>query len=157
MISDEMKAFVESGVSVVVGTRDMGLAPEIVRAWGPIVSKDRRNISVCVARASALRTLDNLSMIGRIAVAFTLPSTLQSVQMKGMWMDTTDVRAADMAAVERHREAFAALNQSIGIPRVATEAFWKRELELSPIMMRLRFFPEQIFNQTPGPEAGSRL
>ena len=58
VISGEMKAFLESGVSVVVGTRDMGLVPEIVRAWGPVVSEDRRSISLCVAQAASARTLD---------------------------------------------------------------------------------------------------
>jgi hypothetical protein len=157
LISDDMKAFVESGVSVVIGTRDMGLVPEIVRGWGPTVSKDRQSISLCVARSAAARTLDNLSTIGRIAVGFTLPTNLHSVQLKGTWIETTDVRAADMTAVERHREAFAALNQRVGIPRMAIEAFWKRELESSAVMVKVRFLPEQIFNQTPGPGAGSRL
>jgi hypothetical protein len=40
-IDDELKAFLESGPSVIVGTRDVGLAPEITRAWGPRVSEDR--------------------------------------------------------------------------------------------------------------------
>ena len=34
-MDDALKAFIERGVSVVVGTRDEGLVPEIVRGWGP--------------------------------------------------------------------------------------------------------------------------
>src|SRR5262252_1376492 len=90
VISDGMKDFLESGVSVVVGTRDMGLVPEVVRAWGPILSKDRQSISLCVARAAAARTLDSLSTIGRISVAFTLPCNLQSVQLKGAWIESIE-------------------------------------------------------------------
>jgi hypothetical protein len=157
VISGEMKAFLESGVSVVVGTRDMGLVPEIVRAWGPVVSEDWRSISLCVAQAASARTLDNLSTIGRISAVFTLPTNVQSVQLKGRWIETTEADAADLAAVERHREAFASLNERIGMPRRVVETFWKRELETSPILIRVRFVPEQIFNQTPGPDAGSRL
>ena len=156
-ISDVMKAFLESGVSVVVGTRDMGLVPEIVRAWGPVVSEDRQSISLCVARAASARTLDNLSTIGRISVAFTLPTNLQSVQVKGTWIETTEPDAADLAAVAQHRDAFACLNERIGIPRLAIEALWTRELETSAVLVKLRFVPEQVFNQTPGPDAGSRL
>jgi hypothetical protein len=157
VINDVMKDFLESGNSVVVGTRDEGLVPEIVRAWGPVVSKDRKSISLCVPRNAGARTLDNLSSIGRISVVFTLPTNLDSVQLKGTWIETTEPDASDLAAVERHRDAFARLNEQVGMPRVATETFWQRELETSPVLVKLRFIPEQVFNQTPGPEAGSRL
>jgi hypothetical protein len=157
IINAEMKAFLESGVSVVVGTRDVGLVPEIVRAWGPIVSADRRSISLCVPAATSARTLDNLSTVGRIAVVFTLPTDLRSVQLKGKWIETSEANAVDLAAVERHREAFATLNDRIGMRRQIVEIFWNRELETSRDLMRLRFIPEQVFNQTPGPDAGSRL
>ena len=157
IIDDVLKTFIESGVSVVVGTRDMGLAPEIVRAWGPVVSQDRRSVRLCIPQTAGARTLDNLSNIGQIAVTFTLPTNLRSLQLKGTCIETTEPDAADLAAVERHREAFASLNERVGMPRIATETFWKRELETSSLLVKLRFVPEQIFNQTPGPEAGSHL
>src|SRR5262245_17184556 len=112
----------------------MGLVPEVVRARGPILSKDRQSISLCVARAAAARTLDNLSTIGRISVAFTLPSNLQSVQLKGAWIESIEPDAADITAVEQHREAFASLNERIGIPRRVTETFWQREMETSTVL-----------------------
>src|SRR5215831_15643516 len=137
VISDTMKDFLESGVSVVVGTRDMGLVPEIVRGWGPILSKDRQSISLCVAKAVAARTLDNLSTIGQISVAFTLPTNLQSVQVKGTWIESTEPDTADMTAVEQHREAFTSLNERVGIPRRMMETFWQRELETSTVLVKL--------------------
>jgi len=157
IINDALKTFLESGVSVVVGTRDVGLAPEIVRGWGPVVSEDRRSISLCIAQAAGNRTLDNLSTIGQVSVVFTMPTNLQSVQLKGRWIETTEADDTDLAAVDRHRDAFASLNERIGMPRRVVETFWKRELETSPILVKLRFIPEQVFNQTPGPGAGSRL
>ena len=59
-ISAELKAFLESGVSVVVGTRDSTFVPDAVRAWGPRVGRDRRSVTLCVALATSGRTLDNL-------------------------------------------------------------------------------------------------
>ena len=156
-INDEMKAFLESGVSVVVGTRDIRLVPEIVRAWGPVVSEDRQSVSLCVPWATSGQTLDNLETVGRISVVFTLPTNVQSIQLKGKWIETTEPDAADLAAVELHRDAFASLNERIGMPRRVVETFWKRELETSPVLVKVRFVPEQLFNQTPGPDAGSHL
>jgi hypothetical protein len=156
-IPNKIKDFLESGISVVVGTRDMRLAPEIVRAWGPRVSKDRKSVSLCVPMATGGKTLDNLESNGRISASFTLPTNLQSVQLKGTWIETTEPDAADLAAVAQHREAFALLNEKIGIPRRAVDTLWRRELETSSVFMKLRFATEQIFDQTPGPDAGSRL
>jgi len=78
-MDDALKAFIESGVSVVVGTRDEGLVPEIVRAWGPQVNHDRRSIRVCVPEATSVRTRTNLVGNGRIAAAFSLPSNYETV------------------------------------------------------------------------------
>jgi hypothetical protein len=110
-----------------------------------------------VALAASGKTLDNLETNGQISASFTLPTNLQSVQLKGTWIETTEPDDVDLAAVERHREAFAVLNEQIGVPRRATDTLWRRELETSPVLVKLRFVPEQVFDQTPGPNAGSRL
>jgi hypothetical protein len=156
-ISAELKAFLESGVSVVVGTRDADLVPEITRAWGVLVSKDRKSISLCVPLATSQKTLDNLAGNGQITVCCSLPTSYKTVQLKGQCVETADPRRADLTAVERHREAFGRLNDRIGFRRQRVETFWQRELETSPVLVKLRFVPEQIFDQTPGPDAGSPL
>ncbi|MGD1095957.1 MAG: pyridoxamine 5'-phosphate oxidase family protein [Bryobacteraceae bacterium] len=154
-IDDELKAFLESGPSVIVGTRDVGLAPEITRAWGPRISEDRRSVSVCVPLATSAKTLDNLADNGRIALACALPTTVKSVQLKGTCIEISEPDAADLAAVEEHREVFAARNERIGVPCHMVETLWRRELETSPVLVKIRFVPEQAFDQTPGPDAGS--
>src|SRR5262245_40606162 len=154
-IDDGLKAFLESGVSVVVGTRDEGLIPEIVRAWGPHVSRDRQTIRLCVPEATSVRTRTNLVGNGRIAVAFSLPSTYETVQLKGRHLRTTKPSAEDLHRLDRHRESFAALNESIGVPRAGVEAFWRRELAGSPLFVTIHFVVHAIFNQTPGPAAGA--
>src|SRR5262245_43074100 len=154
MITNELKAFVESGVSIVVGTRDEHLVPEIVRAWGASVSDDRRTICLCVPEATSARTRNNLEENGRIAVSFSRPTDYQTVQIKGEYAGSADPSAGDLLAVERHRNSFASLNESIRIPRAITEAFWTRELAVSSRLVTIRFVAERIFDQTPGPGAG---
>jgi hypothetical protein len=77
--------------------------------------------------------------------------------LKGQCLETRDPGDADLAAVGRHRVAFGRLNKRIGFPRQHSEMFWRREIETSPALVKLRFLPEQIFDQTPGPDAGSPL
>src|SRR5262245_27630450 len=136
-IDDALKAFIESGVSVVVGTRDERLVPEIVRAWGPLVDHDRRAIRVCVPEATSVRTRTNLVGNGRIAVAFSLPTTYETVQLKGRHLRTARPSAEDLLRLDRHRESFVALNESIGVARTGVEAFWRRELAGSPLFVTI--------------------
>lgn len=154
LVDDELKAYLESGPSLLVGTRDLSLVPEITRGWGPRVSEDRRSVSVCVPLATSGKTLDNLASNGRIAVACAMPTDVKSVQLKGVCVESTEPDAADLAAVEEHREVFAVRNERIGVPREFVEVFWRRELGPSSALVRIRFVPEHAFDQTPGPDAG---
>jgi hypothetical protein len=68
-----------------------------------------------------------------------------------------DPEVADLAAVDRHREAFAVVNDQMGLPRHVVENFWRAEVETSAALVKISFVPDQIFDQTPGPGAGKRL
>ena len=140
-----------------LGTRDSELVPELVRAWGPRVSRDRTSVSLCVARAVSARTLGNLEDNGRMAATFASPGNSTAIQIWGRCIQTGPARRQDLAAVESHREAFIDLNKGLGVPRAFIEALWQRELAGSEQMVTVRFVAEQIFNQTPGPDAGSPL
>lgn len=140
-----------------VGTRDADLVPELIRAWGPRFSRDGRSMSLCVAGAGSARTLANLRNNGRLAVTCALPLDSHAIQLWGRCLGTAPANREDLSAVQTHRDAFARSNASIGVPRPFIEALWQRELAGSPAMVRIRFAAEQIFNQTPGPGAGSRL
>ena len=156
-ITDELKTYLESGPSVVVGTRDMALVPEIARAWGVRVAEDGRSVDLCIPMATIGKTLENLANNGQLAISFAVPISLYSVQMKGTGIDAGEADADDIAAVEHHREAFASVNERVGMPRNVIERFWRRELETSSLFVKLHFVPGQIFNQTPGPSAGSEI
>ena len=156
-LSDDLATFLERGVSVMVGTRSAECVPELMRAWGPRISADRRSISVCVAKAGSATLLANLQDNGHVAVTFALPLNSNAVQVWGRSVATAAANGQDLSAVDAHRDAFARMNESLGVPRPFIEALWRRELAGSPAMVRIRFVAEQIFNQTPGPGAGSPL
>lgn len=156
-ISDELRAFLESGVSVVVGTRDSELVPEITRAWGPRVGRDRRSVSLCIALATSGKALKNLRDNGHLAATFSLPTNYKTIQLKGRCVRTASPNRQDLAAVEHHRNAFLASTERIGVPRRFTEALWQRELVESTVMVKIRFMAKQAFDQSPGPDAGSPL
>jgi hypothetical protein len=156
-ITDELKAFLESGVSVVVGTRDSELVPEITRAWGARVGRDRRSVSLCIALATSGKALGNLRDNGYVAATFSLPTDYKTIQLKGRCVGTARPNRQDLAAVERHRNSFLASTERIGVPRRFTEGLWQKELMESAVMVKIRFVAEQAFDQSPGPDAGSLL
>jgi len=156
-ISDELKTLIEGPVSVVVGTRDSRLVPEITRAWGPRVSEDRQSVSLCVPLATSRKTLDNLEANGQIAVVFCLPTNYRTCQVKGRHAKAAEPDSTDLAIVERHRDAFAEVTAPLGQPREIIEAFWRAEIETSAQLVKIFFVPEQVFDQTPGPGAGRKL
>lgn len=58
MIPPEMIELLQTGVSMVVRTRDAGLMPECTRAWGIVVGKDRASATIAAAaHRSAQRSL----------------------------------------------------------------------------------------------------
>jgi pyridoxamine 5'-phosphate oxidase-like protein len=157
LLPAELAAFIERGVSVMVGTRDADLVPELVRAWGPRISADGASVSVCVALAAGAKTLANLQDNSRLAVTFARPADSHAIQVWGRCLGTGRPQRDDLAAVQQHRDLFAELNTRLGVPKPFINALWQRELAGSPGMVRIRFVAEQIFNQTPGPGAGGRL
>ena len=156
-ITAELKDFLESGVSVVVGTCDPSCVPEAVRAWGPRVGRDGRSVSLCVALATSGRALSNLRANGRVAVTFCLPTNYKTIQLKGRFLGTARPNGQDLAAVERHRDSFTASATRVGVDRRFMEGAWQEELVESAVMLKIHFVTEQVFDQTPGPDAGARL
>jgi pyridoxamine 5'-phosphate oxidase-like protein len=156
-LPEDVKAFIERGVSVMVGTRDAELVPELVRAWGPRISGDRKHVSVCVAMAAGAKTVGNLKDNNRLAVTFASPADSNAIQLWGRCTGTGRPHRDDLSAVQQHRDAFARVNTGLGAPLAFIEALWQRELAGSPDMVTIRFVVERIFNQTPGPDAGSPL
>jgi pyridoxamine 5'-phosphate oxidase-like protein len=156
-LPDDLKAFIERGVSVMVGTRDAELVPELVRAWGPRISGDRQHVSVCVAMAASAKTIGNLKDNKRLAVTLASPADSNAIQLYGRCTGTGRPHRDDLSAVRQHRDAFARVNTGLGASLAFIEALWQRELAGSPEMVTIQFVVEQIFNQTPGPDAGSPL
>lgn len=154
-IEDELKAFLEGGVAVVLGTRDANLAPEVARGWGLHVLADRSTLELCVGLPSGRRTLANAADNGQIAVTAVSPLNYRQVQLKGRVVATLEPSDEDRLRVERHRAAFALAVEHVGIPSEFCPGFWTHDD--AGALARLRFTPEQAFDQTPGPEAGRRL
>jgi len=150
-ISEELAAFLEGGVSTLVGTRSDDLRPAACRAMGTRVAPDRRTISVFIPEATAERSLANLRANGRVAVTFSLPRTYRSVQLKGTCVDIHPTPPEERERQRAYAASFVDELEVVGVARTTTArvAWWPSVT----IVVRV----EELFDQTPGPAAGRRM
>jgi hypothetical protein len=146
-----MKEFLESGVHLYVGACDAALIPSTSHAWGPRVSADGAAIELFIDCPAGEQLIDDLRSNGRIAATFTSPPTLRTIQIKGRCVEINDPAPDDWSWIERHRNAFTGVVAYYGYPAHIVRNLWSMQVT------RVRFIVEDLFNQTPGPGAGSRL
>ena len=151
MISSSIVTLLQTGVSVVVGTRDSALMPECTRAWGIRVGKDHASVTIFLTEAISQQTLRNLYDNGRIAISCTRPTDHIACQLKGY---VRMIRPATTREVEQsrkwHREFLEEL-VAVGVPRSLGEA-WITE---PPLAVEINV--TDVFHQTPGPGTGEKL
>src|SRR5690349_19737745 len=97
MIPPDLCSFLESGVSVLVGTRDARLVSECQRALGMSVAPDRLHLTVFVPCAVGARIVADARENGRIAVSCARVEDHQSVQLKGQVVEIREAGEAERA------------------------------------------------------------
>jgi hypothetical protein len=151
VLNPELARFIESGISVLVGTRDARLRPDCVRAAGVRADSAANTLTVFLPAATSERALANLADNGRIAVTVTRAIDHRSLQLKGGVLEVRPADPEERAEMERYLELLAADWGHVGVPRKSTKAMnhWPS------FTVTLRC--EALFEQTPGPDAGQRL
>lgn len=150
-ISAELGEFLESGLAIVVATRDANLAPDGRAAWAVQVGADRRSLTLFAYEDAARDLLVNLEAHPAIAINLDRPTTHRACQVKGRYVSSRRARPAERALVERQIEGFVADLEVIGVPR-ALSAGWKKWP-----CRALAIEVTHIFEQTPGPGAGEPI
>ena len=150
-IPEELAAFLASGVSIVVATRDGALAPDGAAACAAVVHDDREHLTAFLYRDAAEEMLVNLRVHPAIALDFDLPTSHRACQVKGVMTAARPAREEEQEEVMRQLDAFAADLEQIGIPRAATSGWsaWP----CTAIEVRVT----DLFEQTPGPGTGERM
>ena len=147
----DLAEFFESGVSILVATRDAELRPACVRGAGASVRAAEGVVTVYLPQATAARTLANVRDNGQIAVTFSRPLTHYSIQIKGVCALSRAGTEEDRALQQRYRAAYAEQLHAVGLPRAAAArlAWWPS--------VAVDIAVSDLFVQTPGPTAGRRL
>lgn len=151
MPHDALRIFMDDGVSVVLATADADGIPSCCRAVA-ITSRDEfETLTIYVPAATAQETIANVATTRRVAVSATRPLSHQSVQVKGITRGVRLAPAADEAFVRAKFDSFAAVLDQIGLPRRRARSIAQWPAFAIDITI------EEIFDQTPGPKAGSAI
>jgi hypothetical protein len=148
MIEPDLRAFLEGGVGIHIGTRTARLEPNGARGLAVKVEEDWLHLIVYLAEVAARRVVPDLRANGAIAVGFARPVDERACQIKGIFVNARSAADDERRVVEEQWEGFRANLERIGIPKIGTSGWiiWPA--------VAIRFRATTIFEQTPGPDAG---
>jgi hypothetical protein len=151
-IDDGIRAhIIDDTGTILVGTRDANLAPEITRGWGPTILSDGHTMDLCISLSAGAKTLDNLCDQEELAVTFHQTVSYKTVQLKGRFLESGELTPQDWESVERQKNVLTEQAKVHGIPLSIGLRIFTLDL------VKIRFVVQQAFEQTPGPAAGSTL
>lgn len=153
MLSEANAKFIQRFTSMSVAARDARNRPVVGRALGCRVSADRSKITVFLSAGRAAQLLECLRQNGQIALAITRPSTHETLQFKGTVGDILPPSAEDSREITAYRESLVQELATLGY----RPDFTHELLSGSEDAVAVVFAPAVIFDQTPGPKAGTRL
>jgi hypothetical protein len=154
LVTPELAALMRRRVSIIVGSRDAGHRPHLMRAVGCRLAPDRRELTLFMVGTSSLAVLDDLRANRLIAVVFSEPSTDRTLQLKG---DDARIEASapgDHALVQHYIDCFADEISMLGFDRELVKTLFQYEPQ---DLVAVRFTPREAYEQTPGPNAGAAL
>ena len=150
-IDGPVRELIAGGVATIVATRDEQLRPSIGRGWGISVSAAGDEVTLCVEAAEGSRMRANLEAGGVIAVTCSLPTTYRTVQLKGPVLTVAEPNPAQRNQVRDHAEAFSAEAEQVGLPPRSGFRL------LDDALASVSFAVAEVYDQTPGPNAGARM
>jgi hypothetical protein len=141
----------EAGTSVLVGTVDTRGIPSCCRASAITSDDELKTVAIYLPIATSQQIIKDIATTHRVAVASTQVIEHVSIQLKGTANTARLARDDEAALVEQRYRAFADVLFKIGLPRRLTQSV----VHWPAFVVEMRV--EEIFEQTPGPNAGARL
>ncbi|MCF4167047.1 hypothetical protein L2U69_15445 [Zavarzinia compransoris] len=152
MVDTAIASFVEGAVMTILASRDGTFQPAIGRGVGTRCSTDRSLFDTMVSRAQWPRLLANLGPGAPLAVTFVKPDDYRTYQVKGIVEALVPADAADRDVTHAYHGRIRPVLAALGVT-AGQISFWLTDADLH----RLRYRPTDVYVQTPGPRAGTRL
>jgi hypothetical protein len=151
MIDKELAAFLEGGIAIQIGTRNAALEPNGARVVAVRVEENGTHVVAFLPQRAFTVVAADLDANGQAALVFARPPDERSCQVKGVFAGTQPAGTADEDFVRGQWRRWLERLTTIGLPLSTLEGW-----DVWPcVAVRLRV--TSLFNQTPGPNAGTVL
>ena len=156
LLTEAETTLMQRGVSILVAASTVDRRTSVVHAVGCRVRQrpDASEVTVLLRPSHSPALLADIRRTAEVAVAFCLPSTHKTLQLKARDARLEPPQPEDRFLVQRQAQAFgddiALLNEPAELGR---QLFAGDDGDL----VALVFTPLTVFDQTPGPKAGERL
>jgi hypothetical protein len=137
--------------TVIVGSVDVTGNPSCCRAVALRSEDDLATATVYVPMATSQDTIANVARTRRLAVVTTHPISHCATQLKGIVEHTRVAREDERPFVDHHLGGFGGVLNTIGYPLRVTRSV----VHWPAYALEMRV--EEIYEQSPGPKAGTRL
>jgi hypothetical protein len=153
VIPGKLIRFLEHANVAFVGSRDRDLVPFGHRVCGWRLGADQRTMTVLVPDESLPTLLQSLLQNGELAVTVEEFPSHETYQFKGRYLHHRGIQDGDVEVVDRVRRRFVKSLRPMypDAPEHVLGAF------VSPPSLAVEFEVLEIYLQTPGPGAGTRL
>jgi hypothetical protein len=150
-MKERVQRCLDGGTTILVGSVNAQGVPACCRGLAIASDDGLSTVRVFVPLATSQDTIANIATTKRIAVSATHPPDHTSIQIKGTTRGARLADEGDRAYVERRFEQMADALDAVGLPRRVTHSVvWWPAYAIDVDV-------EAIYDQTPGPNAGSRL
>jgi hypothetical protein len=140
----------ETGVAIMVATRDAELRTHVTRGWGGYLDTETGHLSLALTDYPGSGVIPDLEANGLIAVSLARPVNYQSMQLKGMIASIGDCTTEERARVNAHVARFVEETVLVGSPRTIGRIAGSE-------FIQVRVAIDHSYEQTPGPDAGAEL
>lgn len=152
VIDSGLADFLKLPVMLVAAVRGNHGKAAIARGMGVRLGADRAHVDFLVSRMQWPDAVLGLEAGAPVALTACDPKDYRTIQIKGRLVAVTDADASDLALGTEYRDRIFANLRALGVEDRQI-ACWLAAEDL----VRLRFAPMTVFDQTPGQGAGAAL
>lgn len=151
MISEQLVDFCHGPLIAYFATVDAKLRPHTLNALGVRVDGPSDRVTIFLPKVVAARPLANIAAQPKVALTVIFPPKHESYQLKGRVTEVRDATEAETGLQEVFLTKAINSVESVGLP-----TDFVRRVVPTP-SHAVTFTVTDIFLQTPGPGAGSRI
>jgi len=152
MIPEKIVRFLEGATVAMGGSRDGNRIPHAHRISGWQVGPDEETMTCLVAEGFTENLLPSLEDNGQFALTVCEVPSHETYQFKGNYLGSRPINEKDLVVYEHYRRRFVERVCGLfGFPEDRVRNY------IPPPRLAIDFRVREIYLQTPGPGAGSRL